>query len=148
MAENATPEVAKPAWPALRRLLDWDFPDMFSRFDTLLPGGPQIRVEEELADNELVIRAEAPGIDPEKDAQVTIERGRLQIRVERRQEQKEEAEGRYRSEFRYGSFFRSVPLPEGCQEADVKAAYHDGILEVHVPLAEQPPPARVEITKA
>ena len=55
----------------------------------------------------------------------------------------------YRSEFRYGAFTRTLPLPEGCTEADVTATYHDGILEVRVPTspATSSTAAKVAITR-
>jgi HSP20 family protein len=98
--------------------------------------GGDIRLEEYREDGTLVIRAEAPGIDPEKDVDISIDRGMLRIRVERRQrEESKTAEG-YRSEFRYGAFSRTVPLPPGAAEKDIKASYTDGILEVRVPVPE------------
>ncbi len=131
------------------RWFNRDLPDVFSWIDAMAPVGREIRVEEEFGDHEMIIRAEAPGIDPEKDAEITVDRGMVRIKVERRQETKEEQEGRVRSEFRYGSFMRAVPLPEGCSETDVKASYRDGILEVRVPVAEPKvnPATKVAITK-
>lgn len=62
-----------------------------------------IRLEEFTDDGHLVVRAELPGINPEKDIQVTAEEGLLTIRSERRNEIKCEARGRHFSEMRYGS---------------------------------------------
>jgi HSP20 family protein len=58
----------------------------------------------------------------------------LRVKAERRQESKSEDKKGYRSEFRYGSFTRTVPLPAGATEEDVKASYTDGILEVRIPI--------------
>jgi HSP20 family protein len=58
----------------------------------------------------------------------------LRVHAERREETKSEDKGSYRSEFRYGSFTRVVPLPAGATEKDVKATYKDGILEIRVPV--------------
>ena len=55
-------------------------------------------------------------------------------REDRRQETKSEEKGRYRSEFSYGAFSRSVRLPAGTSEEDVKATYRDGILEIRFPI--------------
>jgi len=108
-------------WPALR----------------ILPAAGEaehmIRIEEQRADDALVIRAEMPGIDPERDVSVTITDHMVEIRAERRVEHTGEVDGVRRSEFRYGSFSRVVPLPEDAEGEDVKAAYHDGILEIRVP---------------
>lgn len=75
-----------------------------------------------------------PGLDPDKDVEIDVTGQMLRIRAERRQESKTEDKGRYRSEFRYGSFSRAVPLPAGATDQDVKATYKDGILEVRVPI--------------
>jgi HSP20 family protein len=97
-----------------------------------------------------VVRAELPGIDPEKDVEITVDNGVLTITAERREEKVEGEEGTsgYRSEFRYGSYRRSMTLPTGATEDDVKATYTDGILEVRVPIGtEKPTPRTVEITR-
>ena len=61
------------------------------------------------------------------------------ISGERKTEAEENKEDFYRSERQFGSFYRSVPLPEGAKVEDVKATFSDGVLEVSVPL-----PAAVE----
>ena len=87
-----------------------------------------------------VVRAELPGIDPEKDVEVTVEKGMLSIRAERRDERKE----KQRTEFHYGSFERRMTLPRTATAEDVEATYDNGILTVSVPLqpAEPAKPAR------
>ncbi|MGN6403667.1 Hsp20/alpha crystallin family protein, partial [Sinomonas sp.] len=68
-----------------------------------------------------------------------------------RQERKEEKEkGSYRSEFRYGSFSRTLPLPEGVTDQDIQATYRDGVLEVRVPVPEQKQGAakKIEVKRA
>ncbi len=109
----------------------------------------EIPVEEFEADGELVIRAELPGIDPERDVEVTIQDGMLHIRAERRREEKEERPDYRRQEIRYGAFYRTIPLPAGCGEEDVKATYADGILTIRLPLeeAEKPAATRVPVTR-
>lgn len=113
------------AVPEVLRLLDAD----------------RIRVEEHREDGAVVVRAELPGVDPDKDIEITVTDGALQLRAHREERHQEEQEGRYRSEFHYGSFSRRVPLPQGASEDDVEATYHDGILEVRVKVEEQPEPA-------
>jgi HSP20 family protein len=95
------------------------------------------RVEEFEDDGTRVIRAELPGVDPDQDVEITIEGDELRIRAERRQEEKVEEKGRFRSEFRYGSFARRLTLPAGAVADDVKATYHDGVLEVRVPISSE-----------
>jgi len=91
---------------------------------------PAIRVEDRVSDREYVLRAELPGIDPEKDVQVTILNGVLTLKAERR----EQTDATSRSEFRYGVLHRSVRLPVNADEAAITATYDKGILEITVPL--------------
>jgi HSP20 family molecular chaperone IbpA len=92
-----------------------------------------MRVEDYIADGNYVVRAELPGIDPEKDIEVTVAKGILTIRAERR----EEVTGKHHSEFHYGTFSRSVSLPASADEQHIEAVYGHGILEVTVKLAEK-----------
>ncbi len=93
-----------------------------------------LKVEEYEDDGHLVVRAEMPGIDPDEDVEITVADHRLHVRAERRSESTTEDKKGYRSEFHYGSFERTIRLPTGATEADVTATYHDGILEVRIPI--------------
>jgi len=95
-----------------------------------------ICVDEFREDSTLVVRAELPGVDPEKDVELSVSDGMLHIEAQRRMEDKEEGKGYLRRELRYGSFARTLPLPEGVTDEDVSATYKDGILEVRVSLPE------------
>ncbi|MFN0028976.1 MAG: Hsp20/alpha crystallin family protein [Acidimicrobiales bacterium] len=135
----------------LRRLMDWfDMPDFgrwFDRRPTLrgsLLDDNWIKVEEHVEGDHLTIKAEVPGIDPDKDADISISGGRLRLKVERRRSERSATEGGFHSEFRYGSLYRSVPVPEGVDPDQVKATYNDGILTVTMPL---PPAAQTGGTK-
>jgi len=129
----------------------FDFPDMRRWFDTLpmrLSPFEAMKVEEEMEDGVFVVRAEMPGINPEKDAEVWVADGMLHVRAERKQEKKEEKEGIFRSEFSYGSFHRAVALPKGALAKDVKATYKDGVLEVRLPVqTAEEQVAKVPITR-
>ena len=92
-----------------------------------------LRVEDYVEDGTYVLRAELPGVDPEKDIEVTVSKGVLTISAQRR----EETEDKHRSEFHYGAFARSVTLPEGADEDHIRASYDSGILEVVVTLKDQ-----------
>jgi len=107
-----------------------------------------IHVEEYREDGTLVVRADLPGIDPDKDVELTIAGGMLHIEAERREEEKQEGKGYLRREVRYGSFSRSLPLPEGVTEADIAAIYKDGVLEIRIPEPTREPAKRVAISKS
>ena len=124
-----------------RNRSDVDWPDLFGArmFDVPtvwkdLFDDSEMKVEEFRDGDTLVVRAEMPGIDPDKDVEITVADRMLTLRAERRSETKTEDKKGYRSEFHYGSFSRSVRLPAGAGEDDVKASYNDGILEVRIPV--------------
>lgn len=107
-------------------------------FDTRL-----MRLEDEIKDGRYEVRAEIPGVDPAKDVDITVRDGQLTIKAER--SEKKEFDGR--SEFSYGSFVRTVSLPAGADEDDIKATYDKGILAVSVGIAESAPAEKhVQVT--
>ena len=126
------------------------FPDLLDWFDApwspLLPftSGQTFRVEDYVEDGHYIVRAELPGVDPAKDVEITVDEGTLTIRAERKEEQKDN----HRSEFRYGSFTRSVSLPSRADADHITARYDKGILTVDVPVQEAKPSGRkIEISK-
>lgn len=131
---------APERWEPFSRLLDWPaWPAWFRGGDMLRRLGDEdaiMRVEEFMDGSDVVVRCEMPGVDPAKDVEVTVANGVLNIRAERRKEERDEAKGRYRSEFHYGSLRRALPLPAGADSDDVKATYADGVLEVRVHVDE------------
>jgi HSP20 family protein len=86
-------------------------------------------------DNNLIVRAELPGMDAD-DVRVELTDDGLVIEGERRREQEERLEGGYRSEIVYGHFYRLIPLPEGVDMDQAKAQINNGVLEVAIPMAE------------
>ncbi len=95
-----------------------------------------LRVEEVGEDGTLDVRAELPGIDPDKDVEVSVTDGLLHISAKREQRDEKKDKGNYRSEFRYGEFSRDLTLPAGVDPDAVAATYKDGILEVRAPWAD------------
>ena len=95
-----------------------------------------MRVEEFQDAGQLVIQAELPGIDPTTDVEVSLTRDTLHIRAERHEDPETTEKPGYRSEFRYGSFARDFAMPEGVGDEDIKASYHNGILEVRAVIPE------------
>ncbi len=84
--------------------------------------------------DDIVVRAELPGIDPD-GVDIEVTDGVLTIKGERKAEEEREGEGWLIRESSYGSFERSMVLPEGVDPGAIRADYKDGILEVHVPKA-------------
>ena len=80
--------------------------DSLDRMFETAAGPAPIRVEEFVDDKTLVVRAELPGVDPDKDVEITIDNGYLRIHAERQEKEEHKDKGRFRSEFRYGSFSR------------------------------------------
>lgn len=108
-----------------------------------------LRVEEYQDGDTMVVRAELPGVDPDKDVEITVAGDMLTINAKREERTEHEGWQRYRSEFRYGSFTRSFQLPEGTREKDIRASYRDGVLEIRIPAPRQsrPPARKIEIER-
>jgi len=93
----------------------------------------------------VVLKAELAGMKPD-DIQIEVEDNVLTIKGERRFEEKVEEDRYYRVERRFGSFQRSLALPQGVRSEDIQASYEDGILEVRVPKAEEEKPKKITVT--
>jgi HSP20 family molecular chaperone IbpA len=132
--------------PMFAELVDW-LEGGFPTLPVMRPfGGAQVmRVEDYVEGSQYVVRAELPGIDPEKDVEITVDDGVLSIKAERREEKKQS----HRSEFRYGAFTRSMTLPTGTDENDVTATYGDGILDVRIGIkaVKKPEAKRISVGK-
>jgi len=106
---------------------------------SLYPGG-LVNVEKHPSSAEnkeyLIVRADLPGLSKD-DVKIHITDDQLIIEGERRQEREENEGGFYRSERSYGSFYRSIPLPEGVSDEDVKASFRDGVLEITMPVSKR-----------
>jgi len=95
-------------------------------------------------DDEIVYAFDLPGI-PEDKVSVELDDGALTVSAER--ERKHEIEdGKYfRFERRFGTFSRTIGLPQGVDDSSVSAHYEHGVLEVHVRKPEQPKPRKIEV---
>ena len=115
-------------------VFDWvaQFPSLFAARSLISPH--LIRVEDKIEDGHYVVRAEMPGLDPDKDVKITVEDNTLVIDAERTEEKSD----KNRSEFQYGAFRRAMALPAGAKVDDIKATYTDGILTVTIGIGETP----------
>jgi len=113
---------------------------LFRRFDDDLGGSllrsefgfssmPSVDISE--TDTEVTVSADLPGLE-EKDIQVTLENDVLTLKGERKHEHEEKKKNYYRMEKSYGSFHRSVTLPEGIDKDNVKATFKNGVLNVKI----------------
>ncbi|WP_424887062.1 Hsp20/alpha crystallin family protein [Streptomyces sp. XH2] len=120
-------------FPDLREWMEGGFPGFPAAWTT--SGAHPIPVEITRENGQYVLKAEMPGLDPE-DIEITVEGETLTVKAEHTERQ----EDKQHSEFRYGSFERSVRLPAPIPEEGVTAEYRDGILTVRVPQPEKPAP--------
>lgn len=157
MAESRVTRRSEPEFPSLSRrssLLgarDYDDYSPFSLFRRLSDdmdrtfanfwGGresemwaPAVEVRER--DGNVVVTADLPGMRREDISLEVTDEG-LCIQGERKREHQEEKEGYWRSERRYGRFYRCVPLPENAKIDQAHADFHDGVLEVTIPATEE-----------
>jgi HSP20 family protein len=127
------------------------WPERWRRwFDLDTTADRWLRVEELKEDGSLVVRAELPGVDPDKDVEIRLTDGMLHIAAKREERTEHKEKGSYRSEFTYGEFSRDIPLPKGVEKQAVKANYKDGILEVRMPWSaktEEATATKVSVTK-
>lgn len=121
----------RPAWQADNWVRDFFGPAAAT--DWLKDLGDFSPAAEVIKDgDDAVVRLELPGVDVAKDVNVEIDRGRLVIHGERRDERAEKADGRTLSEVRYGSFRRSFKLPAHVTGDAITASYDAGVLTVRV----------------
>lgn len=95
-------------------------------------------------DSEVVYAFDLPGV-PEDRISVEVEDDVLTVQATRERSEEVSDEKLHRVERRFGSFTRTIGLPQGVDESGVKAKYEHGVLEVHVPKPEQPKPRRIQI---
>jgi len=115
------------------------------RGSQLLEGGwfPAVDVYED-KDN-LLVKAELPGLKKE-EIDISLQDGYLSLTGERKQEEKREDSGIYRSERWVGRFHRSISLPCRVNADKITAAYNEGVLTVTLPKAEEAKPKQIPIS--
>jgi HSP20 family protein len=117
------------------------FDRLFDRFaEDWLAGfeSAQIRphIESFVEDGKLTVRSELPGVDP-KNIEVDVTGQTLTIKAKREEKVEEKKRHFMRRELRYGSFERSIELPQGVKAEDIKATYRDGVLELTAPVPKE-----------
>lgn len=124
------------------------FPNREEMAGRYLPSGelkwiPAIEVSE--TENEVAVRVEIPGVKPE-NIDVEVVSNILTVSGEVREEKRDKEANVHRTEFRYGRFLRRIPLPTEVKSDNAKAEFHDGILELKLPKAEESKRKRIKVT--
>jgi HSP20 family protein len=120
----------------LRHQMDKMFDEIagLNREMTTKSWSPAVELED--TNDNLILRAEVPGLEG-KDLDIQVAREAVSIAGETRYENKSEERGYLRSEFRYGKFQRTIPLPTAIKNDQVKAEFKNGILILTMPKAEE-----------
>ncbi len=128
-------------WQPFRELetLRHQFDQLFDELaggnrESEMTGLPLVELQD--TDTNLILRAQIPGIEA-KDLDVQVSRDAVSIAGERSYENKAEDKGFFRSEFRYGQFRRTIPLPVRVQNNRVQAEFKNGILTLMLPKVEE-----------
>jgi HSP20 family protein len=139
-------------WDPIRELdsLQGDMNRLFDRFFEGRPANgagarrwipPMDLVE---TDDHLVLRGDLPGLT-EDDVDIEIKDNVLTVSGERKAEHEDKGEGYHRVERSFGSFSRSLSLPQGIDPEKVEASFQNGVLEVRIPKPAEAKPTRVQI---
>lgn len=102
-------------------------------------------VESGWNENELLLRAILPGVTQD-NLKVTVQSNQLILEGERKAPQGWTS-GAY-PQIAYGKFHASVPLPQNLNVDQMKCQLHDGVLDIHVPVAEAMKPRQIPIQAA
>jgi HSP20 family protein len=137
-----SPFVDTDDFPAGLRLFQDSVNRLFSDGATARPWAPSVDIFE--TDNELVLKADVPGVD-QKDIDIRIENGTLQLKGERKFEKEEKNKGFHRLERSYGSFVRYFTVPETVDTENVKAGFQNGVLTVTLPKKEIAKPKAIKV---
>jgi len=128
---------------SMRRAMDRMFDQMLGGGSLSRMGLPSLdvgkgflpSVEVYATDDEVVVKAELPGLDA-KDVNVEILEDQIVLTGELKKEEEIKEDNYYRTERQYGHFERAIPLPNRVRDADAKATFKNGVLTIRAPLAE------------
>ena len=116
----------RDVFETMQELMRRPFDDVFGSSEFM----PRVDISEH--ENDTVVRAEIPGMNPE-DVDIRLENGHLVLKGEKKVESEDKDENRYHVERSYGSFYRTIPVSGDLSEDDVKASFKNGVLTVRLP---------------
>jgi HSP20 family protein len=125
------------------REIDRVFDAFFGQTDQGRRWVPPIDLVE--AEDRFLLKADLPGLS-ESDVNIEVQDGTLTISGERKAEHEQREKGWYRIERSFGSFNRSLTLPDGVDPERIEASFSDGVLEVRIPKPEERKPRRISIS--
>ena len=130
----------------LREAMDRPFEESFvgRRLEEWLPAEGTLALDRYQTENAAVIRNSVPGAKPDY-IDITVTGTTLTISGETKGEEEVKEEDYVRRERRYGSFSRSVVLPEGLEPDKAEASFEDGILTLSIPKAPEAKPKVIKI---
>lgn len=132
----------------MRREVDRLLEDVFTGRPARELTGPAVEWEPPIemfeSDNEIVVKAALPNIDP-KQVEITVTKDAITLKGETKSEEEEKGRNYYRRELQYGSFLRILPLLAEVKSTEAKAAYKDGVLEVRIPKTERAKATSVKV---
>jgi HSP20 family protein len=104
----------------------------------------RLAIDTRVEDGKFIVHADLPGIDP-KNVEIKVVGGVLTIKGSREEKREDKKADYLRREIHYGSFERSMTLPDGIKAEDLKATYRDGVLELSAPMPKEAIPKEVKI---
>jgi HSP20 family protein len=126
----------------INRIIDMTFPADWEEGPGVAQWRPSVDIYDK--EGETVVHAELPGVKKE-DISLDVQDGVMTIKGKRISEEEIDEDGYHRKERRYGSFLRTIPLPEEIDPDQVKANYREGVLEVRIPRSKPSGMRRISI---
>ena len=133
--------------PTLREMMDRFFEDAWlrpGRFFGLTDGARVLPLDVHEKGNELVVRAEVPGVRPE-DVKISVRDGALTIKVTTSHQEEEDKQYWHYRELYRGEQSRTISLPAGVEPDKAKAGFENGVLTVTIPKPDEGKPREIEI---
>jgi HSP20 family protein len=131
-AGGALPEMFRDMEERMRRIWQ-EFPLMGAPGE-MMEWAPRVDVTE--TDDEVRVKAELPGLSSE-DLDISLNRDRLVLKGEKKEEREKEEKGYYVSERSFGSFYRAIQLPEEVDPQRVEASFKNGVLDIKMGKLEE-----------